>query len=273
MQNEHPRYKKWIVGTWELVWQDISGKPTIDIKKKAHIGINGALVWSGTPGSEPTNAIGWQIDLKKTDGTPWMNDQGQAGWSTYPKHHDAKPVFTGREYPLLLPKVAATLRNIHKKTHDTLNQTPEESLKTLESDPEKYATYLLTNIAHHLEKWLKKGPGFGAYHTATDISLEVHDHIWGESRPWIRIRQWNKAYKIVPSNAYARDTWRHAWSIHIDTTNAPLEDISRAHNFKLLPVWNANFEAKICLDTKNYTPLSAENRALLESVLTLFKGL
>jgi hypothetical protein len=40
-----------------------------------------------------------------------------------------------------------------------------------------------------------------------------------------------------------------------------------------LPVWDTYFEAKICLDTYNYTPLSAENRALLEFILALLKSL
>lgn len=273
MPTYHPNYKEWVIGSWQPVWKDVEWKPTIDIQKRAYASIDGLLGSEDETESRPLAAIGWKIDLTKTDGTAWLNDQGQPGWSTYAKHPDAKPVFTGREYPLLLPKVAATLRNINKKTQDTLDQTPEEFLRGLQSDPEKYGTYLLTNIVHHLEKWLKKGPGFGQYHSASDISLEVHDRIWGEWQPWIRIKQWKKAYKIVPSNAYTRDKWRHAWSIHIDSTDSILQDISRAQNFKLLPVWENYFEAKICLDTINYTPLSAENRALLESILTLLKSL
>lgn len=273
MPKDHPRYQEGIVGTWELVWKDLQGNPTIDATQRASKNAVGALVPPETPESIPTHAIGWKIDLKKTVESPYLDDRGQPGWSTYPKNHDSKPVFTGREYPISLPKVAATIRNIQKEAGAWAHSEPDMSLKILQSNPEKYDTYLLTNIAHHLEKWLRKGPGFGTYDTQTEISLEVHDKIWGESQPWVRIRQWDRSYKIVPSNAYSRDKWRHAWSIHIDTSNSDTRDLSRAQNFKLLPVWDNFFEAKICLDTTHYTPLSAENRALLESIVKLLNSL
>jgi hypothetical protein len=63
------------------------------------------------------------------------------------------------------------------------------------------------------------------------------------------------------------------WSIFIDTSNSHIQDISQAKNFKLLPVWDKYFEAKICPDTLHYIPLSTENIALLESALALFKSL
>jgi len=62
-----------------------------------------------------------------------------------------------------------------------LYQKSEEFLKTLQSEPEKLGTYLLANITHHLEKWLKKNPDFSL--DSDGISLDVLDRIGGESKP------------------------------------------------------------------------------------------
>lgn len=275
MPQYHPRYKEWIIGTWDLVWKDINGAPTIDATQRASRDAVGNLVNSETPDSRPTPAIGWKINLTKLDGTQWLDHNGQPGWSTYAKHPDIKPIFTGYDYPLGFPKVAATLRNIRSKAVPLSEKKPEEITQILASEPEKLWTYLLTNILHSLEKWLKKGFGFWTYSPTSDIGLEVIKYVGGESRPWIRITKWNDIYTLFLSQPYCRDAWRHAWSLYIDTSDSKdsRHKDSSAQNFKLLPVWDSYFEAKICLDTENYTPLSWQNIQLLKSIDQLLQSL
>lgn len=270
MTQDHPRYLEWIVGTWEPVWRKLDGEATIDRTQRAYSDAAWSLVSSDTPDAKPTSAIGWKIDISKnSDGSIFYSGEGQPGWTTYAKRPDVKPVFFWEGYPTSLPKVAATIRKI--RNHAEGNS--ENIIEELRQSPEKLGTYLLSNISHHLEKFLLKGLGYILENPSNNTTLEVINGYLGETTPWIQIKNWEKIYKVVTRGPYKYSKWRHCWSIFIDDSGKIRNDFFEAKNFKLLPEWESYFKAQICLDEINYSQLSWDHIALLGRVNQILESL
>lgn len=271
MTQDHPRYLEWIVGTWEPVWRKLDGEATIDRTQRAYSDAAWSLVSSDTPDAKPTSATGWKIDMKNSNGSIYYNREGQPGWTTYAKRPDVKPVFFWEGYPTSLPKVAATIKDIRNNAKGNSENIIEE----LQQSPEKLGTYLLSNIFHHLEKFLRKGCGYTFQNPSDNTTLEVINAYLNETTPWIQIKNWEKIYKVVPRGPYEDNKWYHRWSLFIDDSGRDLNDLSGSRNFKLLPDWKSHFTAKICLKSSenNYSELSWDHIALLGRVNQILESL
>ena len=262
MSKDHPRYKEWTIGTWEPVWKDVDGKPTIDRTQRAYQDTVWELVSSDTPDATPTPAIGWKIEMTNRDGTPYLNTKGLPGWTTYRKNRDTKPVFADRDSITDIPKIAPTLRHIRGLWVPT---------------PEQYGTQLLTSIVHEYEKFMRE-------HGKNEVISWDHEDLnisfFHEDRPgtgkWLRIKKWEQSYKILLTQRYKRDNDRGAWSVYIDKESASGGSSSPRtyQNYKLAPEWDSYFTARIVTEqTANAAEreLTEANIALLEEVYRLFQ--
>ena len=212
-----------------------------------------------TVGGRVWKVLGHQALLTSGhNNAPWINpDTKTQGWTTIAKNPHVKLVDFWSPHDEMragFPKVAHTI-----KTHRRNNK---RSLETYDK-----AAHLLSEISHQAERWIKKW--LWTYIEIGETCFSVMNCARWETRPGLCLEEDGTFLRIVPSQPY-KNQHGYQWSIYIDTVGRKNDDLSRAHNYKLIPQKDNPrlFEAKICDLRKepDYQPIPQDQLDILEKI-------